>query len=139
MSSRVTTYNPRQVTCSLDNSHIVSGFADDSFISVEPQGDGTSVVQGCDGEVARSIDPSNMYTVKLSLLQNSETNAWLQSKYDQDKTDGGGTFSVAINDVLGAEKFNGAVAWVSKNASWARGKAQGNREWEITVADGSFT
>lgn len=135
--SKVTTYNPRKVTCSL-GTHIVSGFADDSFISIEPAGDGTSYVVGADGEVARSIDPSKVYTVKLSLLQASATNAYLQNMYDKDKNDGSGTFSVNINDILGEEKFTGSVAWVSKPASWARGKAQGNREWEIVVGEGDF-
>lgn len=135
--SRMTTYNPRKVTCALGN-HIASGFADDSFITVEPAGDGTSYVIGADGEVARSIDPSSVYTVKLSLLQNSRTNSWLQNMYDKDQHDGTGTFSVNINDLLGVEKFSSGIAWVTKPASWARGKAQGNREWEIVAADGNF-
>lgn len=134
---RVTTYNPKKVTCSLGN-HVVSGFADDSFITVEPGGDGTSYVVGADGEIARSIDPSKVYTLKLTLLQASETNAYLMKKYEKDKSDGTGTFSVNINDILGVEKFTGSVAWVTKPASWARGKAQSNREWEIVVGEGDF-
>ena len=74
---RVTTYNPKKVTCSLGR-HIASGFADDSFISVDPAGDGTSYVVGADGEIARSIDPSSVYLVKISLLQASPTNSYLQ-------------------------------------------------------------
>lgn len=135
--SKVTTYNPKKVTCAL-GSHIVSGYADDSFITIEPAGDGTSYVVGADGEIARSIDPSSVYTIKLSLLQGSATNAYLQKMHDKDKTDGTGTFAVNINDILGKEKFTGAVAWVTKPASWARGKAQGNREWEIVVGEGVF-
>ena len=134
---RVTTYNPKKVTCSL-GSHIVTGYADDSFITIEPAGDGTSYVVGADGEIARSIDPSKVFTVKISLLQASNSNAYLQKMYDKDVSDGTGTFSVNINDLLGAEKFTGAVAWVTKPASWARGKAQGNREWEIVVGEGVF-
>lgn len=134
---RVTTYNPKKVTCSL-GTHIVSGYADDSFISIEPAGDGTSYVVGADGEIGRSIDPSKVYTVKLSLLQKSATNAYLQKMYDKDKNDGTGTFSININDIIGEEKFVGSVAWVTKPASWARGKAQGNREWEIVVGEGDF-
>ena len=135
--SKITTYNPRKVTCSF-GTHIVSGFADDSFIAIEPAGDGTSYVVGADGEVARSIDPSKVYTLKVSLLQASATNAYLQKMYDKDKNDGSGTFSVNINDILGEEKFTGSVAWVTKPASWARGKAQGNREWEIVIGEGDF-
>ena len=135
--SKVTTYNPKKVTCSLGR-HIASGFADDSFISIEPAGDGTSYVVGADGEIARSIDPSKVYTIKLALLQASATNAYLQKMYEKDKKDGSGTFSVNINDILGKEKFVGSVAWVTKPATWARGKAQGNREWEIVVGEGDF-
>nr|DAN79981.1 MAG TPA: Protein of unknown function (DUF3277) [Caudoviricetes sp.]DAO80750.1 MAG TPA: Protein of unknown function (DUF3277) [Caudoviricetes sp.] len=135
--AKVSTYNPRKVTCALGR-HIVSGFADDSFISIESAGDGTSYVVGADGEVARSIDPSTVYTLKLSLLQTSATNEFLQQMYDRDKSDGGGIFSVSINDIVGEERFVGASAWVTKPATWSRGKAQGNREWEIVVAEGEF-
>ena len=132
-----TTYNPKKVTMAL-GSHIATGFADDSFISVEYAGDGTSYVVGADGEVARSIDPSSVYLVKVSLLQKSATNAFLQKMFDKDKKDGEGFFSVNINDLLGKEKFVGSFAWVTKPATWGRGKQQGNREWEIVVAEGEF-
>lgn len=133
----ITTYNPKKVTCALGE-HIVSGFADDSFITVEAAGDGTSYVVGADGEIARSIDPSSAYTLKLSVLQASPTNQYLQNMYAKDKSDGTGTFSVTIKDIIGNEEFTGATAWVSKPASWARGKAQGNREWEIVVGEGDL-
>ena len=135
--SKVTTYNPKKITCALGR-HMVSGYADDSLITIEPAGDGTSYVVGADGEIARSIDPSSVFTVKLSLLQASSTNGYLQKMYDKDKKEGTGTFSVNIADLLGNEKFVGGVAWVTKPASWARGKAQGNREWESVVGEGLF-
>lgn len=134
---RMTTYNPRKVTCALGN-HIVTGFADDSFIVIEHAGDGTSYVEGADGEVARTIDPSKVYKVKISLLQNSRTNSFLQKMYDKDSNDGNGYFPVIINDLIGGQKFISSVAWVTKPASFSRGKAQGNREWEITAANGEL-
>lgn len=133
----VKTYNPRKVTCALGR-HIVSGFADDSFITVEYGGDGTSHVEGADGEVVRSTDPTRMYTLKIALLQTSPTSAYLQKMYDKDQKEGTGTFSVNINDLLGKEKFVGGPAWVAKPASFVRGKQQNNREWEIVVANGDF-
>ena len=137
MSAKVTTYNPKKVTVALGK-HIASGFADDSFVTVEATGDGTSYVVGCDGEVARAIDPSNVYTLKLALLQGSSTNAYLQKMFDKDRSDGNGQFSINISDIVGNEKFTGGIAWVTKPASWVRGKTQNNREWEIVVADGEF-
>ncbi len=133
----VKTYNPKKVTCSLGR-HIVSGYADDSMITVEFAGDGTSYVAGADGEIVRSIDPTEIYTLKLAVQQTSATNAYLQKMFDKDRKDGTGTFPVNINDLLGKEKFTGDVAWVTKPASFVRGKTQNNREWEIVVSKGQF-
>ena len=133
----VKTYNPKKVTCALGR-HIVSGYADDSMITVEFAGDGTSYVAGADGEIVRSIDPTEVYTLKLSVQQTSSTNGFLQKMFDMDREDGSGTFPVNINDVLGREKFSGEVAWVTKPASFVRGKSQNNREWEIVVSKGQF-
>lgn len=133
----VKTYNPKKVTCSLGR-HIVSGYADDSMITVEFAGDGTSYVAGADGEIVRSIDPTEIFKLKLAVQQTSSTNAYLQKMFDKDRKDGSGTFSVNINDLLGKEKFTGDVAWVTKPASFVRGKTQNNREWEIVVSKGEF-
>lgn len=130
MSDRVTTYNPMLVTCALGN-HIVSGYADDSFISVEPNGDGTSSKVGCDGEIIRSIDPNNTGKVTLSLQQNSRTNKFLIEKYYQDRQSGNGTFSITIKDLSGSTKVTCDVAWVAKLAKQGYGKQANNREWEI--------
>lgn len=131
------TYSPKKVTCSLGR-HIVVGYADDSMITIDFASDGTSYVIGADGEIVRSIDPAEIYTLKLSVQQTSSTNAYLQKMFDKDRKDGTGTFSVNINDVLGKEKFVGDVAWVTKPASFVRGKTQNNREWEIAVNKGQF-
>ena len=133
----VKTYNPKKVTCSLGR-HIVSGYADDSMITVEFAGYGTSYVAGADGEIVRSIDPTEIFKLKLAVQQTSSTNAYLQKMFDKDRKDGSGTFSVNINDLLGKEKFTGDVAWVTKPASFVRGKTQNNREWEIVVSKGEF-
>lgn len=135
--SQVHSYNPKKVTCAFGN-HIAKGFADDSMITVEYAGDGTSTVQGADGEIVRSIDPSNLYNLKITLQQTSTTNDFLQSRYERDQSYGDGTFSVNVVDVWGGESFAGAVAWVTKPASFQRGKTQQNREWEIAVADGKI-
>ena len=38
MSSKIKTYNPKEVTVAC-GSHIVTGYADDTFISIEANGD----------------------------------------------------------------------------------------------------
>ncbi|MEG1716195.1 MAG: phage protein [Lachnospiraceae bacterium] len=131
----VTTYNPKKITLSLGN-HIASGFADDSFITIEPAGDGNSYVVGADGEVIISVDPSSVYTVKLALLQRSKTNKYLNTMYEKMKSGGNGLFNVNLKDLIGKDKFTGSKAFVTKPASKGFGKAATNREWEIVVVDG---
>lgn len=40
---------------------------------------------GADGEVCVSVDPSSIYTVKVSVLQNSKTNAYCKKMYEKMK------------------------------------------------------
>ena len=132
MGTRVTTYNPKKVTCAL-GSHIVTGFADNSFITVEEAGDGVTVVSGADGELARSIDPSELFNVKITVQQQSRSNKWLNKMYYADKNNEAGTFSVNIKDILGKDQFVADVAWVTKLANVTKGKAQNNMEWTIAA------
>lgn len=131
------TYNPSKVSISFGN-HIVTGLADDSFITIEYAGDGTSYQAGADGEVVRSVDPTSIYTIKVSVQQTSDTNEFLLTQYEMDQQDGSGTFSVNISDLLGNERFVSATAWVTKPASFARGKTADNREWELVCGNGEF-
>ena len=86
---KVKTYNPKEVIASL-GSHIVSGWADDSFITIDPNADGVTKKVGCDGEVVRSVSPDDTYIVKFSLLQTSETNSFLQGCVARDRKTGNG-------------------------------------------------
>ena len=48
------TYNPKKITIAF-GTHIVTGYADDSFVTITAAGDGTTFKQGCDGEIIRSV------------------------------------------------------------------------------------
>jgi len=135
--SDVRTYNPEKVITTL-GSHVVSGVADDSFITIEPAGDGTTMKVGCDGSVNRSISPNHSFTIKLVTQQSSPTNQFLQNQLDMDQQDGTGTFPILIKDLMGEEQFSADTAWVTKPASWVRGKETNNREWELACGYGKF-
>ena len=124
------TYNPKKVTIALGN-HMVRGYSEDSFITIEPVGEGVTSQSGADGEIVRSVDPDSRYTVKLVVQQTSSTNEFLQKMRKKDKKDGSGTFPLNIKDILGNESFSAEHAWVKNDASWGRGKAATDREWEI--------
>lgn len=132
------TYNSKEVLIAL-GSHSVTGYADDSFVTIEPNGDGIMKKIGCDGEVARAISPDGTYKVKVALLQTSPTNSFLQNKYDLDRQTGDGTFPVLIKDLKGGLIFSADAAWVVKPPSRAYGKDTNNREWEIDTGDATLT
>lgn len=138
MSSKIKTYNPKEVTVSC-GSHIVTGFADDSFITIEPNGDGITKKVGCDGEIVRAISPDNTYKVKITLLQTSESSAFFSRKADQDRDTGDGMFPVLIKDLKGGQLFSTEAAWVVKKSPLTRGKDSNNREWELDTGDASMT
>ena len=135
---QVKTYNPKQVivTCGV---HIVTGFAEDSFVSIEANGDGITKKVGCDGEIVRSISPDDTYVVKLSLLQTSPTNSYLQKRFAKDQKDGDGLFPLMVHDLKGGLLFSTEAAWVAKAAARAFGKEAANREWELQTASCNLT
>lgn len=138
MSSKIKTYNPKEVTVAAGN-HIVTGFADDSFISIEANGDGIRKKVGCDGEIVRSVSPDNTYKIKISLLQTSDSNTFFSNKVDQDRDTGDGMFALLIKDLKGGLVFSTEAAWCTKKASVTRGKESNNREWEIETGDSIFS
>ena len=126
----IKTYNPKQVTMAL-GTHIVTGYADDSFISIEPSGDGITKKVGCDGEICRSISPDDTSVIKLTVLQTSETNSFLQKKLKHDIQTGEGMFPILIKDLKGGMVFSADAAWAVRSAPRGFGKESTNREWEI--------
>lgn len=138
MADAIKTYNPKEVVVAC-GTHIVSGYADDSFISIEQNGDGITKKVGCDGEIARSISPDNTYKVKITLLQNSDSNSFFSNIADYDRATGNGLFPVLIKDLRGGLLFATEAAWVIKKSPATRGKETNNREWEIDTASAVMT
>ena len=128
--SKIKTYNPKEVTMAL-GTHIVAGYADDSFISIESAGDGVTKKVGCDGEVVRSISPDDTCVVKITVLQTSDTNSFLQKMHKLDRKTGDGMFPVLIKDLKGGMVFSTDAAWAIKPAARTFGKESNNREWEL--------
>ncbi len=127
---RIKTYNPKEVTIAL-GTHIVTGYADDSFITIAPSGDGVTKRVGCDGEIVRSISPDDTSIVKLSVLQTSETNSFLQQKFNEDQKTGEAMFPILIKDLKGGLVFSSDACWPAKPASRGFGKESNNRDWEL--------
>lgn len=134
-ATRVNTYDCRKVIITLGN-HMVTGTADDNFITIAKQGDGVSSNVGCDGSIERSMDPNSQYKLTLVIQQTSPTNDWLEKQYSYDNDTCEGMFPVLIKDLRGGEIFHADEAWVVKPSDFVRGKAAANRSWEIDTGAG---
>ena len=137
MSSKIKTYNPKEVVISA-GPHIVTGIADDSFVTIEANGDGITKKVGCDGEIVRAVSPDGAYKVKIALLQTSDSNTYFSQKVDQDRETGDGMFPLLIKDLKGGLVFSTEAAWCTKKAAVTRGKESNNREWEIETGEATL-
>lgn len=137
MGKKVKTYNPKQVLIACGN-HIVTGYADDSFVSIEPASDGTTKKTGCDGEIVRSINPDRSSTVKITLLQTSDSNSYFQEQYNRDQQSGDAIFPIMVQDLMGGLLFSADEAWVPKPSTRVFGKEGQNREWEIHTGESTM-
>lgn len=133
----VRTYNPKQVIVTINGSR-VTGIADDTFINVEPNADGTTTVVGCDGEINRAINVDQTYKVTLTLLQNSPWDKTLYDIWTKDQNEGTGFFPLNVKDIMGHELFNAPTCWVEKPANWQRGKDINKREWALHTGAAKF-
>lgn len=137
-AGKLKTYDPKKVLIAV-GSHSVSGYADDSYVSVEPSGDGTTKKTGCDGEIVRSMSPDHSFVVKVTLLQTSDSNSYFQELYNRDQETGDAIEPIMVQDLMGGLLFSADQAWVPKPATRVRGKEATNNEWEIHTGIGEIT
>lgn len=127
----VKTYDPKKVIC-VFGPVAITGFAEGTFIAIETQGDGVTAIVGCDQEVVRSIPPDSILkTVRVTLLQSSDSNDKLSLIHDTDNQTGAGIMPLAIKDLSGRTLMLSDSAWITKKPNVQRGKtaSDGNCEW----------
>lgn len=131
MRKRVHTYSPKNVIAAL-GTHVPSGYAADSFITIAEIGEGATDEAGADGEVVVSISQDPRFEVKFVMQYGSLTNDWLLSKYRlNQQMPGAGYFPILIKDLGDNPVFTAETAWVTKAAGIAYGAKGGNQEWTL--------
>lgn len=132
----VKTYDPKKVMV-IFGPVVLTGFAEDTFINIETDGDGTTAVVGCDQEIVRSIDPGSIIKkVTLSLLQSSDSNDELSAIHDVDNQAGAGLMPLAIKDLSGRLLMMSDQTWITKKPNVNRGKSasEGKCQWVLLAA-----
>lgn len=125
------TYDAKKVVITL-GSHTVTGYADGTFVSIEPEGDGTVAQAGADGEVARSLSNNPLHTVALTLQQTSPSNDALSELLRLDRASGGrGVVALQVRDLRGTSLFAASQAWVVNNPTVEYATELSDREWTL--------
>lgn len=126
----VKTYNPKKVAVIVGGA-IMSGFADGEFVTISMDEDQWELKVGTDGEGTRSKQNNNSATVKIMLMQSSDSNVVLQGFWNSDKLSDAGVFPLLIKDNSGKSLYMAEQAWIQKQPEAKFGKAAETREWTI--------
>lgn len=127
----VRTYDPKKIVITI-GPHIVTGYAEDEFISIEPVGDGTTSMSGADGEVVRSLSNDGRHTITLTVQAQSPTNTYLSNLMRLDRASGGrGIVPFMLRDLLGTSLFAASQCWVVNTPTQGFGAQATEREWAL--------
>ncbi len=127
-------YNPKEVSIVVGGVDI-RGYGDGDFVSISFDEDGFTTVSGADGDISRSLNPSTLATVTITLLGGSPSNDVLSGLHIVDRSTGLGTFPLFVKDNSGRSLFISDAAWVTKFADLTKGKEASTVEWTIQAAN----
>jgi len=131
----VKSYDSSQVIITF-GPHIITGYAEETFVSVEEMGDGISSVVGANGEKARSMSQNRSLTITLTLLQTSKSNDLLSAAWDVDRASHGeGAPPFAMTDLTGRSLIADPSSWIVKKPNSEFSSTTSNREWTFETSN----
>lgn len=133
----VNTYDPKKVIITFGGVPIV-GFADGTFVQVDPNSETWTKKVGADGEVVRAQSNDNTHTVQITLQQTSASNDYLSTCMNVDKLSGKAMLPLTITDLNGTTLHFWAQAWVSTDPSYGFAKESTDRQWTIQTGQESI-
>ena len=130
MAKGVLTYDPKKIVVIYGSTQI-TGFADDSIVTIAPSGDGMVKYVGADGEVGRSIDPNETFEFTIHLASTSKSNTFLSDCYNIDRATGRGMYPIMVKDLAGDTLFFAEQAWVVNFPEGGREREIVSQDWVI--------
>jgi hypothetical protein len=135
-SNLLATYSPYDVTLSIVKGsfqHILSGFSEQTIVTVSRDSDSFTKYTGADNSPTRIFIPNTSGTLVVPLQQTSPSNDMLQLLYDEDvrTRDSSGLFSVFLKDNSGRSLYHAYQAYISKVPDSSFGTEMQIREWQI--------
>lgn len=127
---KVRTFDPKQVILTF-GLVVASGYAADSFITIDPEGDDFRIVRGTGGDTDRIKTGTGNCILTLSLLQTSPTNDLLSIIRTMDVTGNAGVFPLVVKDLGGTQAFFAPKAFIMAPPSIRMGAEVGVRDWRF--------
>ena len=127
----VKTYDPKANVISVGNL-LISGFAENKFLSAKRMEKTFDSKAGCDGEVARSKMNDRRGEVELTLLASAASNDALSALAQLDEQTGGGVGPFQLSDQNGTTLLHSPNCWIEKYPDTELAKDVGEAMWMIT-------
>lgn len=136
MTSNTATFSPNDVTIVITwnaMSHVVSGFSEDSIVTVEQNMPRFELYTGADNTNTRIHKNNTSATITIPLTQTSNSNDILSLLHQNDvlNRNSDGMFVLLIKDNSGRSVFAAREAFISVMPSAAFGNSMQLREWQI--------
>jgi hypothetical protein len=109
----------------------ISGYAEDSAVTVEHDEDDWELAVGVDGEGTRSKSSNLSATITVALMQSAAVNDLLSAERLLDINTPGGTGGkeLIIKDNSGTSLFQAETAWIQKAPTGEFNRSPNAREW----------
>lgn len=138
MAQKLATFAPNDVSIILSQEssgivHILSGFSEDSIISIERNSETFELYTGADDTNTRIYKANTSATMTVPLQQTSNSNDILTQLYINDKNtrDSSGLFSLTVKDNSGRSTFFAEEAYIAVVPNAEFGNSMQLREWQI--------
>lgn len=109
----------------------LEGYADGSFVSIEAPDELFKSKRTSSGKVVRTRIKNNIYKLRLTLVQTSESNDTLWRLLTIDKKLGDAIFPIFIKDSASATSVIAAQCWICNFPSIVYSNGLESREWEL--------
>lgn len=143
--TRLKTFSPQTLSIVISQqstgiTHVLSGFVENSMVSVAREMDAFTPYTGADNTPSRVFNPNSSVAITVSLAQTSNSNAVLSWLYTNDinQLNDAGLFSITIKDTSGQTLIYAEEAYISKLPDASFTTSIENRDWVITAVRSDY-
>ena len=124
------TYSPSDVSI-LIAGHEISGLADGTFVTIEPEEKFFETKRNADGSMSRTLKRTQPYKLVLSITQTSPSNDYLNLLLNLDKTFADAVVPAYIKDWSSGTSILIAQIWIDSLPQIVYANGMEMREWEL--------